>query len=55
MIKELEENEDLFLSSGKLFSRMYEPIMNNTTTVPQYGVIQGAGDEGGDFIFIRKN
>lgn len=55
LIKELEENEDVFLSSVKLFSRMLEPIMNNTTTAPQYGVIQGAGDEGGEFIFIRKN
>ena len=54
-IKKLEENEDVFLSTGKLFSRMYEPIINNTPTIPQYGVIQGAGDEGGDFIFIRKN
>lgn len=54
-IKKLEENEDVFLSTGKLFSRMYEPIINNTPTVPQYGVIQGAGDEGGDFIFIKKN
>jgi hypothetical protein len=28
--------------------------MNNAPTVPQFGVIQGAGDEGGDFIFIRR-
>lgn len=47
LIKELEENEDLFLSSAKLFTRMYEPIVNNAPTIPQYGVIQGAGDEGG--------
>ena len=55
LIKELDENEDIFLSSAKLFTRMYEPIVNNTPTIPQYGVIQGAGDEGGDFIFIKKN
>ena len=55
LIKELEENEDLFLSSAKLFTRMYEPIVNNAPTIPQYGVIQGAGDEGGDFIFIWRN
>jgi hypothetical protein len=34
---------------------MYEPILNNAATVPQIGVIQGAGDEGGDFIFIKKD
>lgn len=39
----------------RLFTRMYEPNVNNASTIPQYGVIQGAGDEGGDFIFIKKN
>lgn len=54
LIKTLEENTDVFLSSSKLFSRIYEPILNNAATIPQWGVIQGAGDEGGDFIFIKK-
>ncbi len=54
LIKALEENGEVFLPSSKLFSRIYEPILNNTSTVPQWGVIQGAGDEGGDFIFIKK-
>jgi hypothetical protein len=54
LIKNLDDNNDLFLPSSTLFTRMYEPIMDNTTTTPQFGVIQGAGDEGGDFIFIRK-
>jgi hypothetical protein len=54
LLKNLKENTDVFLSSSSLFSRIYEPILNNATTVPQYGVIQAAGDEGGDFIFIRQ-
>ena len=54
LLKRLEENDDLFLPTSTLFTRIYEPILNNTTTTPQFGVIQGAGDEGGDFIFIRK-
>lgn len=54
LLKNLRENNDLFLSSSSLFSRIYEPILNNASTVPQYGVIQAAGDEGGDFIFIKK-
>jgi hypothetical protein len=54
LIKTLEENTDVFLPSSKLFSRIYEPILNNAATIPQWGVIQGAGDEGGDFIFIKK-
>ncbi len=54
LLRKLEENEDDFLSSQKLFSRMYEPISNNSLATPQYGVVQGTGDEGGDFIFIKR-
>ena len=54
LIKGLEENEDVFLSSTILFSRILEPISNNATVTPLHGIIQGAGDEGGDFVFIKK-
>jgi hypothetical protein len=53
-LKKLEENKDEYLPAQQLFARMYEPIINNATASPVYGIIQGAGDEGGDFIFIRK-
>ena len=55
LIKALEENTDVFLASSTLFSRIYEPIVNNAPTSPQFGVVQGAGDEGGDFIFIKRD
>ena len=54
LIKKLEDNQDVFLPARMLFSRLYEPVMNNAPSTPQFGVIQGVGDEGGDFIFIRK-
>jgi hypothetical protein len=54
LLKSLSENKDLFLSSSALFARIYEPITNNAIATPQFGVIQSAGDEGGDFIFIKK-
>jgi len=54
LLKKLEDNQDVFMSSRLLFSRMFEPISNNTSVVPQFGVIQDVGDEGGDFIFIKK-
>jgi len=54
LLKILTDNEQDFLPASALFSRMYEPIMNNSETIPQFAVIYGAGDEGGDFIFIRK-
>ncbi len=54
LLKKLGENEDEYLPGQQLFSRIYEPIVNNAPTNPVYGVIQGAGDGGGDFIFVRR-
>lgn len=55
LIKKLNDNQDEYLPAVTLFTRIYEPITNNSATVPVYGIIQGAGDEGGDFIFERRN
>lgn len=54
LLKKLEDNTDVFLSAPALFTRMYEPIVNNAPATPVFGPIQGAGDGGGDFIFIRR-
>jgi hypothetical protein len=54
LLKSLDNNPEPFLPSSALFSRIYEPITDNSATIPQYGVVQGAGDEGGDFIFFKK-
>jgi hypothetical protein len=54
LLKQLQENEDLYLSSEQLFSKIKMAVMNNSKTIPQFGTIQDTGDEGGDFIFIRK-
>ncbi|SMG12902.1 Caspase domain-containing protein [Marivirga sericea] len=54
LIKTLDENDFDYLPASTVYSRIYEPVMNNAPSVPQFGVIQGAGDEGGDFIFIRR-
>jgi hypothetical protein len=55
LIKGLEDNTDVFLTTSVLFARIYEPILNNATVTPQFGIIQGAGDEGGDFVFIKRD
>ena len=54
LIQQLEQNEDKFLTSEQLFTTIKPAILNNSETIPQYGTIQSAGDEGGDFIFILK-
>lgn len=54
LLKVLKENEQLILPASSLFSRIYEPVLNNSPAVPQFGVVQEAGDEGGDFLFIQN-
>lgn len=52
--KALADNKDKYFSVGQLYSTIYTPILNNSSTVPLYGVMQDTGDEGGEFIFIKK-
>jgi WD40 repeat protein len=54
LVKRLGENEEKFLTSEFLFSSFKTAVMNNSPNVPQFGVIQNVGDEGGDFIFIKR-
>lgn len=54
LMKRLNEHEGDFLSASQLFYSIEPAVLNNTNTVPQFGVIQDAGDEGGDFIFLKK-
>jgi hypothetical protein len=57
MTKRLEENTDRYLTSQDLFVRFKKAAVNNSPIeglVPQWGVVQRAGDEGGDFIFVRR-
>ena len=55
LIKRLGENEEKCLSSEQLFSSFRIAVINNSDVVPQYGEIKNVGDEGGDFIFIRRD
>ena len=54
LLMRLNSNSSKYLSARQLFDRIEEPVMNNSPNTPQYGTIHGIGDEGGDFIFIKK-
>lgn len=54
LIDRLEKNKDKYFAASSLYRAIEEPVGNNSTSLPQYGVINNVGDEGGDFIFIRK-
>jgi hypothetical protein len=54
LIQNLKSNQEQFLTSSQLFQSLEAPVGNNAPSVPQYGVIQNVGDEGGDFIFVKR-
>ncbi len=55
LIKRLDQNTKKYLPAEQLYTSLKDAVMSNSNTVPQYGTIQNVGDEGGDFIFIRKD
>lgn len=54
LVERLSENTEKYLSSEQLFSSFRIAVINNSDVIPQYGEIRNVGDQGGDFIFIRK-
>lgn len=54
LLDRLDKNKDKYFAASSLYNSIEEPVGNNSTSLPQYGVINNVGDEGGDFIFIRK-
>lgn len=55
LLKQLQENKEKYVPSQSLFDTIRQKVISNSLIVPQDGVISDTGDEGGDFIFIRKN
>ena len=56
LLKNLKQNQELLISADQLFRSFKTAVINNSPNgqVPQYGPIIQSGDEGGDFIFLKK-
>ena len=54
LIDRLTNNKNPYLSASELFQSIEIPVGNNRPNTPQFEDIQNVGDEGGDFIFIKK-
>ncbi len=52
--KRLTENTQPYISAEELFGSFKIAVLNNSPNIPQYGEIKDTGDEGGDFIFIKR-
>ena len=54
LLERLNDNNKKYISSEQLFSSFRIAVINNSDAIPQYGEIKNVGDEGGDFIFFKK-
>ncbi|NNE64073.1 MAG: caspase family protein [Gammaproteobacteria bacterium] len=55
LLNELKNNDRQLLTVSELSNNVSVAVANNVEQVPESGVLQGAGDELGEFIFIKMN
>ncbi|HEY9050633.1 MAG TPA: caspase family protein [Gammaproteobacteria bacterium] len=55
LINELKNNDRPMLTLSELSTNVEKAVANNVDQVPESGVLQGAGDELGEFIFIKMD
>jgi WD40 repeat protein len=54
LLKSLTGNEKKYYDASQLFDNIKIPVLNNSDQSPQFNAIKNAGDEGGEFIFLKK-
>ncbi len=54
LLKALRQNNRKFFDANQLFERLKIPVINNSSQTPRYHPLKNTGDEGGQFIFIKK-
>ena len=53
-LKALNNNDQKYYDAGQLFNYLKIPVVNNSYQTPVYNPISNTGDEGGQFVFIKK-
>ena len=53
-IRYLQENTKNYLTADDLFRQIKLAVMHSSRNTPRYEYISDTGDEGGDFVFMRK-
>ncbi len=54
LLKSLKSNTSKYFDASQLYSNIKIPVTNNSDQSPKFQPIKNTGDEGGQFIFIRK-
>jgi len=55
LLDALQNNQAPYLSSREVFDRLAVGVAHNSDQVPRHDYIKDAGDNGGEFLFFRKN
>ena len=55
LLNELQTNNRPLLTLSELSTNVEKAVANNVKQVPETGVLHGAGDELGEFVFIKVN
>ena len=54
LLKTLGNNNGKYLDASQLYNNVKIPVINNSEQSPKLNPIKNTGDEGGQFIFIKK-
>ncbi|OHX65705.1 caspase family protein [Flammeovirga pacifica] len=55
LFQTLIDNNNKYMTASNLFHSFNKIVANNSNNAPQFGVLYGVGDEGGEFVFINKH
>lgn len=53
-LKTLGENQNKFVDATQIYNKIKIPVINNSEQSPKLAPVKNTGDEGGQFIFIKK-
>ncbi len=54
LLQALQTNDAKYYDAGQLFNKLKIPVVNNSEQSPNFNPIKNSGDEGGQFLFIKK-
>lgn len=54
LLQALNENTNKYFDASQLYSKIKIPVVNNSEQTPNFNPVKNTGDEGGQFIFIKK-
>ncbi len=54
LLQALNTNENLWFPTEDLYDQVKQSMKNNSDTKPLYGEIQNVGDQGGNFVFMKR-